>query len=401
MVDTKPLVIFVPGLYSSTLKSMSKSLGCLKKDWNLPKSLAQSLVLGNNGHSNLSLPITWSKDESGRYVQDKDDIVADDCLVFVQDKLLNVLDTLNDNDLIDLHKIVWDWRRSFEEAEENVSSKIESICANDERKAIILSHSTGAMLSWPSISRHPEWFSSWVNAAGCLLLGSNTFLGDFQHGWYKSFVKLISKEAFFSFAGIYSYFPVQGEVMGGGDDSDLVTTDGSFPKIDYFDIATWEKFKLGIFEWKSSVTDAERTHLKHALDTAKRFREKNLVLGGKANEPSALHKDPSEYDHLKITCYGTELVQTHSAYEVDLETNTIDVSKSKITKKGDGTLYTTNWQVVPGGLKRDIVMAEVGSDHVSLVNDKKLHDLLVREFFSGDELKKASAIGLLWKDKEL
>ena len=403
MVDAKPLVIFVPGLYSSTLEGKSSGglMGCLRDKWDLPFSLALSLLKGNSGHSDLALPITWTKDEHGVYVQDKDDIEPVGCLAFVQDELLHVLDTLHNNELIELHKVVWDWRRSFEEAESKIASKIESICRGDFRQAIVLTHSTGAMLTWPTISKHPEWFSNWVNAAGCLLLGSNTMLGDFVHGWKKSFVNLISKEDFFSFPGLYSYFPVCGETWGGVGDSDLVKTDGSFlswEDFNIYDIATWEEFKIGIFAWKDGeVTEEERTHLKHSLATAKRFRETNFSQDGKGLEPTFLHKDPHDYDHLKIVCYGSNSLQSHSAYEINTETKMIDVSATKLTANGDGTLFSTNWQTLPGGLKGEIIEAEEGSNHVSLVNDSKLHNVLLDTFFHGDESKKLSATSLIKK----
>lgn len=405
--DSKPLVFFVPGLYSSTLlhsTSFSRGLaGFFRDKWNPPKSvLFPSLVKGNKGHPDLALPITWTKNEDGVYVQDRDEFEAHACLASVQDKLLQFLETLHTNGLIELHKVLWDWRRSFEEAEKKVSSKIESICSGDSRKAIVLTHSTGAMLTWPTISKHPEWFSSWVNAAGCLLQGSNLFLSDFADGWFKSFLNVLSKECFFTFSGLYSYFPLKGERIGGEGQSNFIAPDGSYysqDDIDVYDVSTWEELKLGIFAWKhaNDVTEEERLHLKHSLDTAKRFRQTILVKNGKPDDPSFLDKDPSAYDHLKIICYGTDKRRTHSAYEVNLEEKIINVSKSKVKTSGDGTLFTTNWQTVPGNLRRDIVLTDEGSNHITLVNDKKLHDLLLDAFFAGDKLKKASAISLLSK----
>eukprot|EP00979_Chaetoceros_neogracilis_P014120 scaffold4445_cov262-Chaetoceros_neogracile.AAC.14 len=424
MKARKPLVIFIPGLYSSTLEpTISSSCsqveetpsstptppvaatgglsGCLRDKWNLPKSLLLSLMKGNRGHSGLTLPLTWSKDESGIYVQTKDDLEALGCLKFVMIELLRVLRTLHDNNFIELHEIVWDWRRSFEEAEISIASKIASICSEDARQATILSHSTGAMLTWPTISKHPEWFSAWVNIAGCLLAGGNAFLADFDHGWNKSFINVVSKEALFSFPGMYTYFPVKEQQHWEGvGESDYVAPDGSFHSwhdIDIHDIGTWEKFKIGIFAWKNGhVTEEERIHLKHCLATAKRFRQTRLMRDGiQPHDPRFLDKDPSAYEHLKIICYGSSTRQTHSAYEVNMEDQTMDVSKSKLTVSGDGTLITQGWQTVPGGLIGEIVMAEEASDHVTLVNDKKLHDILLDIFFAGDELKKASAISLL------
>ena len=71
--------------------------------------------------------------------------------------------------------------------------------------------------------------------------------------------------------------------------------------------------------------------------------------------------------HLKITCYRTSAGgETHSAYEGNMEDQTMDVSQSKLTASGDGTVFTRGWQNVPGGLKGEIVMAEEHSYHASL-----------------------------------
>ena len=117
-----PIVFYVPVLYSSTLQKSSGGA------WKMPNSLLRSLVTGNHGHPNLSLPITWTKDDDGVYIQDKDDIYADGCFRAVQNKLLNVLETLHRNCMIELHTIPWDWRRSFDEGEKCVSDKIMSVC---------------------------------------------------------------------------------------------------------------------------------------------------------------------------------------------------------------------------------------------------------------------------------
>jgi len=108
-----------------------------------------------------------------------------------------------------------------------------------------------------------------------------------------------------------------------------------------------------------------------------------------------LDRDIGEYDHLKIVCYGTDKLTAHSAYQVDMDAKTVDVSESKLRAPGDGTLFASNWKTVPGGLKCEIIMAEEGSDHVTLVNDKKVQSLMVDSFFVDDEVKKASAKALL------
>ena len=399
-MDAPPPLVILPGLYSSVLGK--KQARFAPNEWKIPTTLLFSLVTGNRGHRNLALPITWKKDEHGNDVQDEDDIEATDCLPYVQAKLLTLLDILNEKGLIELHKIPWDWRRSLEETEMKISAQLESICANDvhHRKATLLTHSTGCKLAWPTVSRNPHYFSSWINCAGCIL-ASNVFLQEFQQGWKLGRVSLLGKETAFTLGSLYCYFRVaKNEGWVGAGDSEFITPDGKFlthEDIDAYNIEDWKKFKLGVFGWENKeVTLEESMHVEKSLAAGKRFREKYYVRGGKPMDSSAfLARLRSEYDHLKIVCYGSASHQTHSAFEVNLENNTVDVTESKLTALGDGTLFEKNWQAVPGGLDLDIVMAEEGSTHVSLVNDKKLANLLVDTFFSKDEVSKASALAVV------
>ena len=435
---SKPLVIYVPGLYSSTLKS---DASCFQPDsFDIPSSLLKSVLLGNRGHANLTLPITWSPDENGFFKQDQDDIYADGPLKTAQPKFFQRLELLAENDQIDLHIVPWDWRRSFEEAEEVISTQILSICKDDDRKAILITHSTGAMLTWPTINAHPELFTTWINAAGCLLLASNLFAKEYFEGWpvpgaefinilgkkgmsltccflqnifYKKYLFLIRLTfviilAFFTFAGPYAYFPVKGEVWGGDGVGDLITTEGKIignfaggnnDGVDLHDIETWKEYKLGIYGWKGEigeeVTPEEELHLKHSLAVGKRFREKFLFRNGKEYTPSALDKPLSSYFHLKIICYGNDQFDTHSAYEIDMESKKIDVSESKVKAKGDGTLYTKNWQNVPGGLNVEVILSDPTSGHVALLDDDNLHKIMLDNFFPDDDVRKNEALKLL------
>jgi len=310
--------------------------------------------------------------------------------------LLKTLSSLEKHGLIEFHKIVWDWRRSFEEAVELVSDKIQLLTSSSQ-KAIVVTHSTGALVTWPTIDQHPEWISCWINVAGCLTKGSNMFLSEFLMGWRKHGIQMFHEETFFSFAGLYSYFPLLGqEEFGGVGESDYVRQDGSFcHELDIYKVETWQEYKLGIYGWKNDVTEEERSHLQHSLDAAKRLRESILVKkGGNQHEASFLEHEIACYQHLKIICYGTDKLQTHSAYLLS-DDSKLDVSSSKLTAPGDGTLFATNWQTIPGGLPHEIIMAQDGSDHVSLVNDTKLQKVMVESFFDNDPVTKASAFALL------
>ena len=38
---------------------------------------------------------------------------------------------------------------------------------------MLLTHSTGALVAWPAVNRHPERFASWCSAAGAIGAGPN------------------------------------------------------------------------------------------------------------------------------------------------------------------------------------------------------------------------------------
>ena len=147
------------------------------------------------------------------------------------------------------------------------------------------------------------------------------------------------------------------------------------------------KCKLGVFDWKTGeLTEAEREHLKNCLEASKRFRTKNIVRPGKPDDDdSFLENERSAYDHLEIICYGTDSIDTHASYEVDLENNSVECSNSKLVTTGDGTLRSNNWKHVFGGLKKKIVYAEEGSNHVSMCVDAKLKEIMMELFFPDDE----------------
>jgi len=393
-----PIVIYVPGLYGSSLGTLE---GGIRRKWNPPLSGIVCAAQGQMGHKDLSLPIAWDTNADGEYVQEEDDIFADGTLKVIQGRMLTFLETLHHNSLIDLHTVVWDWRRTFEETEKLVADEIATICSDAGSKATLLTHGAGALVTWPTISKNPEWFSTWVNTAGWTLYGSTKHLKEHQLGLThelmqliasKPILKALSEEAAFTFSGLYSFLPVQGEaVLEGQSETGLVKADGTpctFGEIDLHNVFTWEQYKVGIFAWKKEeVTLEEKAHLQYCLDAAKRFRKKHFVRNGNPSDPSYLENDVSSYDHLKIICYGNDQVKTHAAFEVDTDERTISVAKSKLTSMGDKSVPAASWQTIPGGLEREIVESKKKSTHMSMINDKKLRYLMKDTLFA-DSLSK-------------
>ncbi len=77
-----PIVIFVHGLYCSSLSPKQRRGSFFKCGFELPGSLLKSFLIGKNGHCDVALPITWSKvtrdDGEEVLVQDHDDYEPSD-----------------------------------------------------------------------------------------------------------------------------------------------------------------------------------------------------------------------------------------------------------------------------------------------------------------------------------
>lgn len=137
---------------------------------------------------------------------------------------------------------------------------------------------------------------------------------------------------------------------------------------------------------EKKVSDEEKEHLKNCLEAAKRYRLKHFVRPGKADDDdSFLCHDRKAYDNLKIICYGSDSFDTHDAYNVDLDNHVLHCKKSHVFSKGDGTVVRKAWKHVFGGLNKEIVYAEESSNHVSMVNDKKLRIILLNSCFDNDK----------------
>jgi pimeloyl-ACP methyl ester carboxylesterase len=132
-----------------------------------------------------------------------------------------------------------------------------------ERRVIIMSHSTGAMLVWPIINKHPEMFSAWINARGCLQLTGNSLLKEFSHGWNVNFVKCLCPKRFI--LRLPASIPTFNCLVRNGAAMAILTLvdkNGNFVDrndVDIFDVTTWEKYKLGIYGWKEEKGGSDYT----------------------------------------------------------------------------------------------------------------------------------------------
>jgi hypothetical protein len=66
--SSKPIVIYVHGMYGCYLSNKTNKNDnnnkVIEKSFELPSSIFKSFFSGNNGHTNLALPITWNSSSS-------------------------------------------------------------------------------------------------------------------------------------------------------------------------------------------------------------------------------------------------------------------------------------------------------------------------------------------------
>jgi len=388
------VVIYVHGLYGSVL--VNNKTG--RVEYNLPTSLLRSAIFhGNRGH-NVALPTTWSKSSTDNNntvpVQDKDNLIPTVPLRYIHSGFLDCLESLRDSGSIELHTPVWDWRRAFEETEPKLANDIDAILdRHPRRRAVLITHSTGALVSWPSLNRRPGDFSAWVNIGGALG-GSNALVKELRNGWGApgaEFLRLFSAMTMCTFPSHFGFFVSHndGERFGGptGKETDFFVVDKetgdniflTSKDIDLHNYEDWKKFRLGMYGWKGKdrITDEDISHLRHSLEAARRFRSKHYAIDGVSPDSDAyLLHDRSEYSHLRIINYGSDKSQTHLAYEVDIASKTVDLTKSGLTAPGDSTILSAYWRYIPGNLKTETILSEKDSLHIPMLGDEGLLDLI-------------------------
>ena len=99
----------------------------------------------------------------------------------------------------DTRSFCWDWRRQFEETEPKLAKFLAGLnlgTGPGKRQVVLVTHSTGSLLAWPTISRHPEYFAAWVSVGGALG-GGTTTLRDLCQGWTQSGVRFLTPETNF------------------------------------------------------------------------------------------------------------------------------------------------------------------------------------------------------------
>ena len=426
-----PVLIFVHGLYGCNL-ARRRDDGALSRSraWLSLRTVLGACCDCNKGHASLALPTAW--DNSGGRVaghQSTDELVPAGPLEMGYGGLLRWMAAQRAAG-VDARSFCWDWRRALEESEARLAAFLAALELGrgpERRQVVLLTHSTGSLLAWPSVSRHPDWFAAWVSVGGALG-GGTTTLKDLSRGWKKGPARLLSAETSFTFASLYGFFLVSeperestdadadAEGRSGGGHTGALDAAGAAVEFDLYDHTQWQLHKLGLYAHRAAANpkapmgalldDDEVTHLRNALAAGQRFRLKHFVRGtGAADRAEAgtstaddggasrfLARPRADYEQLKIVVYGSDAHATQRAwaYEQDCglsaggSINQQPMGSGQlradlpaaVTRPGDGTIRSANWRKVPGDLPFTTVTSATG--HGALCNDTALHTLLAQ-----------------------
>jgi len=362
------LILFIPGLYGSELSSTKTGV-----KWLNLLTVAKTAIFNNKKGHDIALPISW-ENKGNSQTQASDDLLPTDILNLSYKNWVKWSTKIN-GDSTNNTTVVnfpWDFRRALDE----INAKFELFMMEMREKfhnhmATVVTHSTGSMIVWPTLNKHPDWFNRWYSVGGALGPGPNG-LSDLGHnGFQHAVTTLASAETLWSFPTLYAFHALTAEESPETGGSFLENENGAGQvEGDLHDVEVWERLKLGVFGHGKAVSPEMKFHVAMCLKKAKEYRF--LLDEGKAK----LARSREEYEHLKIVVFGSDSKKTCNSLSW-VEGKGVGV-KTKAAKweMGDGTIQGKNWRMIPCGLKYK-VMISAETTHSKLPNDAKLHAALM------------------------
>lgn len=266
-----PPLVFIHGIKGSILANSHDAVSWL--------NLWQGLGLSS---PDLSLPLQWNG-ETPAATQAKDGLRATEPIstVAFQDVYGTFLGWAKTSGRR-FYPFAYDWRRDNLETTDTFVQFLEKIRReNDGSKIQVVAHSMGGLITFAALQRRPDLFQS-VLFAGVPFGSSISFLEDMHAGTSTGFnSSILSPKVFFTFASPYCFFPSDPK------DSGLIEANGTPIMHDWYSADDWARQKLGIFA-TGAASNEQWTHLRHALDHARRFRSEIAYQSSMAYPPIAI-----------------------------------------------------------------------------------------------------------------
>ncbi|MEZ4266516.1 MAG: hypothetical protein R3F39_09065 [Myxococcota bacterium] len=292
----------------------------------------------------LAAPLTWTGG-----AQDADELVAGGPLASVLGvKVYARFLAWARAQAAEFQGLAYDWRRDLPEAVARLTALLEALAARHGRPARVIGHSMGGLITWLALRERPELAASVLFAAVPFGAGIS-FGGVMQHGERLGLNgRLSNVEAHGSWTAPYCFFPAGA--------SQIEDSAGRPVEHDWYDVAAWERQRLGVFGQPDCDAAAWRTHLTHALACARRTR---ALL----DQP---HPQPERLPPLAVLSgVGRRAVQIAIRGGTDAAP-TWDFTSGR-ADDGDGSVGAVR-SVPPGGL-------QVTSATTTLAHQKVLDDL--------------------------
>jgi len=158
----------------------------------------------------------------------------------------------------------YDWRREIPESADRLIARLEQLAAEHGRPARVIAHSMGGLVTLHALRRRPE-LTCGVLFAGTPFGTGIGFARDTHLGAPVGLNKsILGVEAANTWAAHWVFFPH-------GPDAHLREGTRSLDH-DWYDVASWEHHKLGVFAGGVPGVDAYRAHLAEALPRARETR---------------------------------------------------------------------------------------------------------------------------------
>jgi pimeloyl-ACP methyl ester carboxylesterase len=249
-----PALVFIHGIKGSILTDAQRNVRWL--------TVWQALGLTS---SELKLPLQWQGD-----VQQRDGLIASAPLGSVGWHAVYApfLEWASASGRT-LRSFAYDWRRDNLENTEAFITFVEGVRRESGIARVqVVSHSMGGLITFVAMNRRPDLFQS-VLFAGVPFGSSISFLEDLHSGTSNGFnQRILNPQVLFTFASPYTLLPFDLKESG------LVEGNGDRIVHDWFSVEDWSQKRLGIFAdtGPNPISQEQRTHLRMALDHARRFR---------------------------------------------------------------------------------------------------------------------------------
>lgn len=160
-------------------------------------------------------------------------------------------------------ELAYDWRRDLHEAAEALEARLDELRQRLGEPAQVIAHSMGGLIALAVLNRRPDLFAGAV-FCGSPIRGGVGFLEDMHCGPAVGLnSRVLDVRTLFSFPSVYTFFPDNGD--------GLVDRDGGPLPISFFDVADWERLRLGLFAIET-IDPARRAWLQKTLDRARSYR---------------------------------------------------------------------------------------------------------------------------------